>query len=99
MVGNHSWSHSNLTTLTADQIRTELQNTSNKIASITGQAPVVFRPPGGNFNDQVQSIAASLGLSTVLMERRPKGLVATGNRCHHPERVQFDEEWLDYPAA
>lgn len=72
VVGNHSWSHSNLTTLSADQIRTELQNTSNKIASITGQAPVVFRPPGGNFNDQVQSIAASLGLSTVLWSVDPR---------------------------
>ncbi len=72
VVGNHTWSHPNLTTLPADQVRIELQNTSNKIVSITGQAPVVFRPPGGNFNDQVQSIAANLGLSTVLWSVDPK---------------------------
>ncbi|HET9918374.1 MAG TPA: polysaccharide deacetylase family protein [Ktedonobacteraceae bacterium] len=72
VVGNHTWSHPNLTTLSADQVRSELQSTSSEIASITGQSPIVFRPPGGNFNDQVQSIAASLGLSTVLWSVDPR---------------------------
>lgn len=71
-MGNHTWDHPNLTTLTAAQVRTELLSTSNKIASITGQTPVVFRPPGGNFNSSVQSIAANLGLSTVLWNVDPK---------------------------
>jgi hypothetical protein len=78
-VGNHTWSHPNLTTLSTDQVRVELQNTSNQIVSNTGQSPIIFRPPGGNFNDQTQAVAASLGLSTVLVNAR--------NECHHTERA------------
>lgn len=72
VVGNHTWSHPNLTTLSADQVRTELQRASSEIVSITGKSPIIFRPPGGNFNDQTQAIAASLGLSTILWSVDPR---------------------------
>jgi peptidoglycan/xylan/chitin deacetylase (PgdA/CDA1 family) len=71
-IGNHTWSHPSLIHLTAAQVRAELLSTSQEIATITGQAPIVFRPPGGEFNSTVQSIAANLGLSTVLWNVDPK---------------------------
>lgn len=71
-IGNHTWDHPELIYLSPAQIRTELLSTSNEIASITGQTPIVFRPPYGEFNSTVQSIAASLGLSTVLWNVDPK---------------------------
>lgn len=72
VVGNHTWTHPNLTVLSPAAIRNELQSTSSEIEAITGKLPVVFRPPGGNFNNTVQSIAASLGLSTILWNVDPR---------------------------
>lgn len=72
VVGNHSWTHPNLTTLSPAAVRNELQSTSSEIEADTGALPTVFRPPGGNFNSTVQSIAASLGLSTILWNVDPR---------------------------
>src|SRR5579859_7160897 len=63
LVGNHTWTHPNLITLSPAEIRSQLQSASNEIEADTNQAPTLMRPPGGSFNSEVQSIAASLGLS------------------------------------
>ena len=63
-IGDHTWDHPfDLTTLTADQIRQELDSTAVEIASLTGNRPSLWRPPGGKYNDTVVQIASSLGLS------------------------------------
>jgi peptidoglycan/xylan/chitin deacetylase (PgdA/CDA1 family) len=72
IIGNHTWTHPQLTHLSPAAVRHELQSTSNKIQADTGVLPTVFRPPYGKFNSSVQSIAASLGLSTVLWNVDPK---------------------------
>lgn len=72
IVGNHTWTHPNLTTLSPADIRAQLQSASNEIEAATNQAPSLMRPPGGNFNSEVQSIAASLGLSTILWNVDPR---------------------------
>lgn len=71
-IGNHTWTHPNLTQLSSSEGRSQLQRTSDEIQAVTGVNPTVFRPPGGNFNSSVQSIAASLGLSTVLWNVDPR---------------------------
>lgn len=72
VVGNHTWTHPNLTTLSPAAVRNELQSTLGEIEADTGALPTVFRPPGGNFTSTVQSIAASLGLSTILWNVDPR---------------------------
>ena len=72
VIGNHTWTHPNLTTISPDQVQTELERTSEEIQADAGVEPTLFRPPGGNFNSQVQAIAASLGLSTILWNVDPK---------------------------
>ncbi len=72
IVGNHTWTHPNLIYLTPAAVRAQLQSTSNEIQALTGAWPTVFRPPGENFNSSVQSIAASLGLSTILWNVDPR---------------------------
>lgn len=67
-IGNHTWDHPDLTTLSSDQVRTELQSTSDEIANLTGTAPVLWRPPFGAVNDNVTQIASSLGLSMRLWD-------------------------------
>ncbi|WP_189242402.1 polysaccharide deacetylase family protein [Planobispora rosea] len=53
-IGNHSWSHRNLTTLSAAGLRADLNRTSQAIKAATGTAPKVMRPPYGAFNDTVR---------------------------------------------
>jgi peptidoglycan/xylan/chitin deacetylase (PgdA/CDA1 family) len=72
IIGNHTWMHPQLTHLSPAAVRHELQSTSNEIQEDTDALPTVFRPPYGVFNSSVQSIAASLGLSTVLWNVDPK---------------------------
>ncbi|MFD7907833.1 polysaccharide deacetylase family protein [Kitasatospora sp. NPDC059747] len=46
-VGNHSWSHPYLPDLTPDQLREQLDRTTEAVARVTGTAPTRFRPPYG----------------------------------------------------
>lgn len=61
-IGNHTWSHPYLTTLSPDAIRWQLSSTSAVIEQATGVEPTLFRPPYGATNATVRSIAAQLGL-------------------------------------
>ncbi|KIL40020.1 xylanase [Gordoniibacillus kamchatkensis] len=53
IVGNHTWSHPNLTKLTADEVRSELERTDAVIRRETGKVTALFRPPYGALNDVV----------------------------------------------
>lgn len=66
VVGNHSWNHPNLTRLTPQAIRTQLQATSFAIQRATGASPLFFRPPYGSTNTQVYRVANQLGLKQIL---------------------------------
>lgn len=65
-IGNHSWSHPQLTRLSAAGILSQLKSTSNAIQSVTGVRPTVFRPPYGSFNPYVVAQAFQQNLSTIL---------------------------------
>lgn len=41
----HSWSHSHMNTMTAKEIREDIEKSTAKIREITGEDPVFFRPP------------------------------------------------------
>jgi len=56
-IGNHTWDHPNLTRMSDDQIREQLQLTDNLIAQIIGESTPFMRPPYGAYNDNV--LAAS----------------------------------------
>jgi polysaccharide deacetylase family sporulation protein PdaB len=70
-VGDHSWSHPDLTQLSASQITQQLSMTSAAIQQITGVQTTLFRPPFRDYNRQVLDIAASLHLSTILWNVDP----------------------------
>lgn len=44
-IGNHSLTHSDMTKMTADEIRREISETSERIRAVTGEYPKFFRPP------------------------------------------------------
>jgi peptidoglycan/xylan/chitin deacetylase (PgdA/CDA1 family) len=65
-IGNHSWSHPQLTRLSYASILSQLVNTSDAIQSVTGSRPTIFRPPYGSFNRIVLAQASQQKLSTIL---------------------------------
>ncbi len=66
MVANHSYTHRNLTTLTEDEVRRELQDTNAAITVVGVPRPNLFRPPNGVTNDAVAGMASSLGMTQTL---------------------------------
>lgn len=52
-IGNHTYSHPNLRGLSVKSISDEITKTQELLAKITGNSPVLFRPPGGYLNNNV----------------------------------------------
>lgn len=52
-IANHSKTHSDMTTMTAEEIKAEIDYTSEKIKEITGVEPRFFRPPYIAVNDEL----------------------------------------------
>ncbi|HEX4031681.1 MAG TPA: polysaccharide deacetylase family protein [Terracidiphilus sp.] len=66
LIGNHSWSHPDLSRTPARRIREELARTSGTLEQITGAPVRYFRPPYGARRPVVFRIARELGLIPVL---------------------------------
>ncbi|MBW8009657.1 MAG: polysaccharide deacetylase family protein [Chloroflexi bacterium] len=64
-IGNHTWSHPDLTTLTPEEIVEEIVKTQDAIYQITGFTPRLFRLPGGDFNDMVNGMINWHGLYNI----------------------------------
>lgn len=65
-IGNHSWSHPQLTRLSTAGIASQLASASNAIQAVTGTRPTIFRPPYGSFNRLVFAQAFQQNLTTIL---------------------------------
>lgn len=61
-IGNHTWNHPNLTRISLEQAKQEVNSTSNIIKHITGQNPTNLRPPYGAIN---QTLLQELDLPVV----------------------------------
>ncbi len=65
-VGDHTWSHPNLTDLSASGVYVELGRDRNLITMLTGETPTLWRPPYEAFNSSVVGIASGLGMKMQL---------------------------------
>lgn len=66
LVGNHSWSHPDMTQISADQIRTELEKVKEQVNTLTGQQTMTYlRPPRGIFSDNVLAVSKEAGYTNV----------------------------------
>jgi len=61
----HSWDHRNLAKLTDDDVRQQIQSTSDAIEAITGVRTPLFRPPYGEVSDTMRRISYELGFAMV----------------------------------
>ncbi|MDE2126933.1 MAG: polysaccharide deacetylase family protein [Armatimonadetes bacterium] len=62
-LANHTFTHPDLTTLSPMRARQELLRTQAAVALDTGQIPQYMRPPGGDWNDRIDSLVRGEGLT------------------------------------
>ena len=54
-LGNHTYDHTELTTLSFDEISSEVNKVNEQLINLTGEGASVVRPPYGSVNDTVRS--------------------------------------------
>ncbi|BCM65621.1 MULTISPECIES: polysaccharide deacetylase family protein [Streptomyces] len=62
VVGNHTWTHPLLTSLDRDEIRDEMESTSDVIEDAYGERPQWFRAPYGAWNRAAFQLGADMGM-------------------------------------
>ncbi|MFI8234766.1 polysaccharide deacetylase family protein [Streptomyces sp. NPDC085900] len=67
-VGNHSYTHPHLTTLSQAQIDSEISRTQQAISAAGGGTPQLFRPPYGETNSTVRAVEAKYGLTQIIWD-------------------------------
>ncbi len=65
-IGNHSYSHPDLKTMSNEAIRRELKKTNEVIEATTGVKCKWFAPPSGSYRDDVVKIAHDLKMGTIM---------------------------------
>ncbi|MBY0087282.1 delta-lactam-biosynthetic de-N-acetylase [Brevibacillus brevis] len=66
LIGNHSWSHPDMTTVPNQKIKDELTKVSDAVRQVTGQANMRYlRPPRGIFSDRTLAVTKDLGYTNV----------------------------------
>ena len=64
-IGNHSATHPHMNSLTRAQMQEELRRCSDLVQSITGTPTTLFRPPYGEYNDDVVRVSREMGYECV----------------------------------
>ncbi|WP_189870437.1 polysaccharide deacetylase family protein [Streptomyces bluensis] len=67
-VGNHSYTHPHLPQLGQSQIDSEISRTQQAIAVAGGGTPKLLRPPYGETNSTVRTVAAKYGLTEIIWD-------------------------------
>nr|WP_240421047.1 delta-lactam-biosynthetic de-N-acetylase [Paenibacillus periandrae] len=66
IIGNHSWSHPDMSSISAGRMKDELDKVKVEIAQLTPQREVRYlRPPRGIFSDQMLGVSQNLGYTSV----------------------------------
>jgi peptidoglycan/xylan/chitin deacetylase (PgdA/CDA1 family) len=65
MIGDHTWTHPDMLTLSAGEQTTELEQTNEAIRHATGFTPCLWRPPYGDTDSSLESLARNLGMLTI----------------------------------
>lgn len=66
IIGNHSWSHPDMTTVSNEQIREELDKVKSEVTRVTGQKEMAYlRPPRGIFSDRTLKVTRDMGYTNV----------------------------------
>ena len=66
VIGDHTWSHPQLTLLSNVQVTNQIHRTKNLITRVTGTPPLFIRPPYGAQNARIRTLAGRQGMLTTL---------------------------------
>ena len=64
-IGNHSNNHLQMSKLSEEKITEELNYVNEKVYQLTGKKPTYFRPPFGDYDNELIDTAEKLGLTTI----------------------------------
>jgi len=64
-LGNHSQNHKEMSKLSVSEIKEELTSVHNKVKELTGVEMTLFRPPYGDYDNDLVTTATSLGYYTI----------------------------------
>ena len=64
--GNHTFSHINVKSLSAEKVKKQLLDTEDAVLKATGSKPTLFRPPEGRIGEVGKRAAEELGYTVVL---------------------------------
>jgi peptidoglycan/xylan/chitin deacetylase (PgdA/CDA1 family) len=70
-IGNHSFTHTKFSTLTAERVAEEVTRTQKSIQEATGRVVAWFRPPFGELRSAHASLVRAAGLDIVLWNVDP----------------------------
>ncbi|GGA30719.1 delta-lactam-biosynthetic de-N-acetylase [Paenibacillus physcomitrellae] len=66
LIGNHSWSHPDMSAISDGQIKTELERVRKAVAELTGVEKMEFvRPPRGIFSDRALKASNAAGYRSI----------------------------------
>jgi peptidoglycan-N-acetylmuramic acid deacetylase len=66
LIGNHSWSHPDMTQISAIRMKVELEKVKQEVSKITDQKAMAYmRPPRGIFSNQLLAVSQELGYTHV----------------------------------
>lgn len=64
-IGSHSMTHPQMSKLTTEKMTYEIQESCNKITALTGNAVRVFRPPFGDYNNNLIEVCENLNVKAI----------------------------------
>ena len=66
LIGNHSWSHPDMTTISNQKVKEELEKVKEAVTQVTGQREMHYlRPPRGIFSDRTLAVTKDMGYTNV----------------------------------
>jgi peptidoglycan/xylan/chitin deacetylase (PgdA/CDA1 family) len=77
-LGNHTYHHVSLPKIEPVYVADEIKACGHVLKGITGRAPHLFRPPGGQYTPDVERVAEALGYTTVLWTADPGDYASPG---------------------
>ena len=91
-LGNHTWSHPDLTKLSTGQIQDELGRTGDFIQQNYGvDARPYYRPPYGYHDDHVHAAASAIGYSKAVLWY---GTLSDSGLITEQQVMQFANTWI-----
>ena len=64
-LGNHSENHKQMSTLSASECKDEIMKVHEKVKELTGKDMCVFRPPYGDYNDNLINVVKECGYNAI----------------------------------